>query len=69
MVGVDDRIAVFAALPSGEARPEKTPRQPKAEALVRLLVEGNEAIVRRARSVFPVVEAHENLALTPPSAP
>ena len=69
MVGVDDRIAVFAALPSGEERPEETPRQPKAEAMVRLLVEGNEAIVRTARSVFPVVEAHENLALTPPSAP
>ena len=69
MVGVDDRRAVFAALPSGEERPEETPRQPKAEAMVRLLVEGNEAIVRTARSVFPVVEAHENLALTPPSAP
>ena len=68
-MGVDDRIAGFAALPSGEARPEETPEQPKAGAMMRLLVEGNEAIVRTARSVFPVVEVHENLALTPPSAP
>ena len=37
--------------------------------MVRLLVEGNEAIVRTARSVFPVVEMHETLALTPPFAP
>jgi starvation-inducible DNA-binding protein len=35
---------------------KETPGQPKAEAMVRLLVEGNEAVVRTARSVFPVVD-------------
>ena len=30
--------------------------QPKAEDMVRLLVEGNEAVVRTARSIFPAVE-------------
>jgi starvation-inducible DNA-binding protein len=29
---------------------------PKAEEMIRLLVEGQEAVVRTARSVFPVVE-------------
>lgn len=33
-----------------------TPGQPKAEDMVRLLVEGNEAVVRTARSIFPVVD-------------
>ncbi|MBL8540123.1 MAG: DNA starvation/stationary phase protection protein, partial [Betaproteobacteria bacterium] len=33
---------------------------PKAEEMVRLLVEGQEAVVRTARSVFPAVdEAHD----------
>ena len=35
---------------------KETPGQPKAEEMVRLLVEGNEAVVRTARSVFPVVD-------------
>ena len=34
----------------------ETPGQPKAEDMVRMLVEGNEAVVRTARSIFPVVE-------------
>ena len=34
----------------------ETPGQPKAEDMVRLLVEGNEAVVRTARSIFPVVD-------------
>ena len=34
----------------------ETPGQPKAEEMVRLLVEGNEAVVRTARSIFPSVE-------------
>jgi len=34
--------------------------QPKAEEMIRLLVEGNEAVVRTARSLFPAVEdAHD----------
>ena len=35
---------------------KETPGQPKAEAMVKLLVEGNEAVVRTARSIFPVVD-------------
>ena len=35
---------------------KETPGQPKAEAMVKLLVEGNEAVVRTARSVFPLVD-------------
>ena len=35
---------------------KETPGQPKAEEMVRLLVEGNEAVVRTARSVFPAVD-------------
>jgi starvation-inducible DNA-binding protein len=48
--------AEFGALASiGE-----TPGHPKAEEMVRLLVEGNEAVVRTARSVFPLVDkAHD----------
>ncbi len=34
----------------------ETSGQPKAEEMVRLLVEGNEAVVRTARSIFPVVD-------------
>jgi len=34
----------------------ETSGQPKAEEMVRLLVEGNEAVVRTARAVFPVVD-------------
>jgi starvation-inducible DNA-binding protein len=34
---------------------KETPGQPKAEQMVRLLVEGNEAVVRTARSIFPLV--------------
>src|SRR6266540_6797654 len=38
----------------------ETPGQPKAEEMIRLLVEGNEAVVRTARSLFPLVdEAHD----------
>ena len=35
---------------------KETPGQPKAEEMVRLLVEGNEAVVRTARKIFPVVD-------------
>ena len=35
---------------------KETPGQPRAEEMVRLLVEGNEAVVRTARSIFPTVE-------------
>ncbi len=35
---------------------KETPGQPKAEKMVRLLVEGNEAVVRTARAIFPAVE-------------
>ena len=35
---------------------KETPGQPKAEAMIKLRVEGNEAVVRTARSVFPVVD-------------
>jgi starvation-inducible DNA-binding protein len=39
---------------------KETPGQPSAEQMVRLLVEGNEAVVRTARSVFPTVDdAHD----------
>jgi len=39
---------------------KETAGQPRAEEMVRLLVEGNEAAVRTARSVFPVVDkAHD----------
>ena len=36
---------------------EETPGQPAAEDMVRLLCEGNEAVVRTARKVFPSVDA------------
>jgi starvation-inducible DNA-binding protein len=46
-------LAEFAKLASiGE-----TSGQPKAEDMVRLLVEGNEAVVRTARKIFPAVDA------------
>ena len=35
---------------------DETQGQPKAEEMVRLLVEGNEAVVRTARTIFPSVE-------------
>ena len=35
---------------------KETRGQPKAEAMVKLLVEGNEAVVRTARSIFPIVD-------------
>lgn len=35
---------------------EETRNVPKAEEMVELLVEGNEAVVRTARSVFPIAE-------------
>ncbi len=35
---------------------DETAGQPKAEEMVRLLVEGNEAVVRTARAVFPAVD-------------
>jgi starvation-inducible DNA-binding protein len=34
----------------------ETPGVPKAKEMIRLLVEGQEAVVRTARSVFPVVD-------------
>lgn len=36
---------------------EETSGIPKAEAMIRLLVEANEAVVRTARAVFPIAEA------------
>jgi starvation-inducible DNA-binding protein len=54
--------ATFVAAPGtyGEyvklASIKGTPGQPKAEEMVRLLVEGNEAVVRTARSIFPPVD-------------
>jgi starvation-inducible DNA-binding protein len=36
---------------------QETPGQPRAEQMVKLLVEGNEAVVRTARSIFPLVDA------------
>ena len=39
---------------------KETPGQPKATKMVSLLMEGNEAAVRTARSIFPVVDkAHD----------
>lgn len=35
----------------------ETRELPKAEEMVRLLVEGNEAVVRTARSIFPVADS------------
>ncbi len=35
----------------------ETPGVPKAEEMIKLLVEGQEAVVRTARSLFPIVEA------------
>lgn len=35
---------------------KETPGVPKAEQMIALLVEGQEAVVRTARSIFPVVE-------------
>lgn len=34
----------------------ETPGVPKAKEMIRLLVEGQEAVVRTARSIFPVIE-------------
>ncbi len=36
---------------------EETPGVPKAEEMIRLLVQGQESVVRTARSIFPVVDA------------
>jgi starvation-inducible DNA-binding protein len=41
---------------------KETPGQPKAEQMVRLLVEGNEAVARTARSIFPTVDKAEDEA-------
>ena len=41
---------------SRQASIEETPGVPKAIAMIRLLVEGNEAVVRTARKVFPLVD-------------
>ena len=39
---------------------EETPGQPNAADMVKLLCEGNEAVVRTARTIFPVVDrAHD----------
>jgi starvation-inducible DNA-binding protein len=38
------------------ARVKETPGQPRAEQMVKLLIEGQEAIVRTAREVLPVAE-------------
>jgi len=35
---------------------KETTGQPKAEDMIRLLVEGNEAVVRTARAIFPAVD-------------
>ena len=47
--GTYGEFAKLASIPD-------TPGQPKAEAMVRLLVEGNEAVVRTARKIFPAVD-------------
>ncbi len=36
---------------------EETPGVPKAEEMIRLLVQGQESVVRTARSIFPVVDS------------
>jgi starvation-inducible DNA-binding protein len=36
---------------------EETPGVPKAEEMIRLLVQGQESVVRTARSIFPIVDA------------
>ena len=36
---------------------EETEGVPKAEEMIKLLVEGNEAVVRTAREIFPIVES------------
>jgi starvation-inducible DNA-binding protein len=38
------------------ARVKETPGQPRAEQMVRLLIEGQEAVVKTAREVLPVAE-------------
>ena len=38
------------------ARVKETPGQPRAEQMVKLLIEGQEAIVRTARDVLPIAE-------------
>ena len=40
----------------GLARVKETPGVPKAEQMVRLLIEGQEAVVRAAREVLPLAE-------------
>ena len=45
-------FAEFAKL----ASIKETTGQPKAEDMIRLLVEGNEAVVRTARAIFPAVD-------------
>ncbi|MCY7322389.1 MAG: DNA starvation/stationary phase protection protein [Phormidesmis sp. CAN_BIN36] len=35
---------------------EETPGVPKAEEMIRLLVQGQESVVRTARSIFPIVD-------------
>jgi starvation-inducible DNA-binding protein len=40
----------------GLARVKETPGVPKAEQMVKLLIEGQEAVVRTAREVLPVAE-------------
>ena len=45
-------FAEFATLTSIR----ETPGQPKADEMIRLLVEGNEAVVRTARGIFPAVD-------------
>jgi starvation-inducible DNA-binding protein len=35
---------------------QETPGVPKADKMIRLMVEGQEAVVRTARSIFPIVE-------------
>ncbi len=36
---------------------DETPGVPKAEEMIRLLVQGQESVVRTARSIFPIVDA------------
>jgi len=36
---------------------EETPGVPKAEEMIRLLVQGQESVVRTARSIFPIIDA------------
>lgn len=47
-------ISIYATKPLSSIKEEEG--RPRAEEMIRLLVEGQESVVRTARSVFPVVD-------------